>query len=560
MTTNSYPSNEIGTLVAMDGTNPIHADSLNFLDHPSPVIPSSPAFQPDPLAITLDSSNDLVGPTTAPVTKAHGWAAKESWARHQALIKQLYLCEKKPLAEVMRLMESQHGFKATLVHQAALCVTSTADVCRVKMYKTHIKQWGLDKKNKDFEMRAIVRKNKKRSDQGKGSIIRVRGQLRDFAEVVRYLDRKGVSIDNIIARQTASPTPEAVELFTPVSSPILTSRVLTIPERMFRCIRDYFLGSFESGTWVKTEPHSYCCNIKGKRGASNVMEQLGLQCHLACSLFSRSLFQEAGKTLIAATANIKNILSAEHPESLIELFQLITRIRRENRDEIALIILRQFSALGKVLLGSEHPLSRICEWTGSVYASDFHGVVTRCMENMVDQFESFVGPMHKSTLFSRLNLIETVGWNESRSIEVEEKLLAECEETLEQHDSRTLLVRGYLVQGFVAKSRYVEARTLSQKNIACSHQIQSVTDRLDEQTKGLFTIAYCQYALGEVDLGIATLRRVIDFRISIWGPEDSRTRYFLLQLEDWYGEQGNWSSAAQVRDWREKILDSMDMD
>lgn len=145
MTTNSYSSNEIGTLVAMGGTNPIHADSLNFLDHPSPVISTSPAFQPDPLAITLDSSNDLVGPTIAPVAKAHGWAAKESWSRHQAAIKQLYLYEKKPLAEVMRLMKSQHGFKATLVHQAALCVTSTADVYRVKMYKTHIKQWGLDK-------------------------------------------------------------------------------------------------------------------------------------------------------------------------------------------------------------------------------------------------------------------------------------------------------------------------------------------------------------------------------------------------------------------------------
>ena len=559
MTTNSsYSFNGIGTLVAMAGTNPIYADSLNFPDHPSPITPSSLAFQPDPLAITLNSSHDLAGPTIAPVTKAHGWAAKENWARHQALIKQLYLYEKKPLAEVMRLMESQHDFKATLAHQAALCVTSTADVCRVKMYKTHIKQWGLDKKNKDFEMRAIVRKNKKRSDQGKGSIIRVRGQLRDFAEVVRYWDRKGVSIDDIIARQTASPTPEAVEFFTPVPSPILTSQVLIIPERMFRGIRDYFKGSFESGTWVKTDSPSPCWIIEDEANAAgDDLNKLFIGCEVACSLLKRSLFHEAGRSLIAATAYIKNILLAEHPESLVELFRLIAYLCRRKRDEMALIILRQFSALGKVLLGSEHPLSRICEWVGSVYASNFFDVVIRCMETIADQFGIFLGSLDETTIFSRLNFIAAL---DQEPVQMMQQLLADCEKALGQYDLRTLWARGYLAEEYFARSYYVEARTLSQKNIACSHHVQSVTTRLLEQNENLYTIAKCQYALGEVHLGILTLHRVIDSNMSTWGPEDSRARYWLSKLEGWYGEQGDWSSAARVRDWREKILDSMDMD
>ncbi|CAD6593216.1 MAG: hypothetical protein ASARMPREDX12_006943 [Alectoria sarmentosa] len=279
------------------------------------------------------------------VTKPNGWAAKPNWARHEALIKQLYLYEKKSLGEVMRIMESQHGFRAT-----------------VKMYKTHIKQWGLDKKNKEFEMRGIVRKNKQRADEGKGSIICVRGRLRNFAEIVRYWNRKGVSIDDIIARQTESPTPEAVEFFTPVPTPILTPQVLATPERMFRCIRDYCKGSFESGTWVRTEPLSLCYSIKDEKTLDSRVEDFGTQCISACELFSRNLFQEAGQTLIAATAKTKNILSAEYPENLTALFRLIVIVRNKKRDEIALIILRQFSALGKVLLGSEHPLSRIYAW------------------------------------------------------------------------------------------------------------------------------------------------------------------------------------------------------
>lgn len=53
-----------------------------------------------------------------------------------------------------------------------------------------IKQWGLDKKNKENEMRAIVHKNKQRSDQGKRSVYRTRDRQVDYADVVRYFNRK----------------------------------------------------------------------------------------------------------------------------------------------------------------------------------------------------------------------------------------------------------------------------------------------------------------------------------------------------------------------------------
>lgn len=428
------------------------------------------------------------------------------------------------------------------------------------MYKTHIKQWGLDKKNKDFEMRAVVRKNKQRADQGKGSIIRIRGQLRDFAEVVRYWNRRGISIDDIIARRTASPTPEAVECFTPVPSPILTPEVLAIPERMFRCIRDYFEGSFESGTWVRTEPFFHCSTTKDEENTDGCLDDLVSQCQLACLLFSRDLFQEAGQTLIAATAKIKQILSAELPGTLIELFTLIAFVRRKKRDEMALIILRQFSALGKVLLGSEHPLSRICEWLDSTSPSGFDDTVVRCMESIVDQFERFVGPMHTSTLYARLNYFSVASPEGNAGIQMRQNLLDECEKTLRPHDPRILLVRGEMVKNYFAEGYFVEARTLSQENIACSQLVQSKNARFHEQNENLYRVALCQHALGEVDLGIATLHKVIDSIVSRFGSQDWMLRSFLLSLEDWYLDQDRWGFAAQARDWREKILESIDVD
>lgn len=543
MISQSHLSSEMGTLVAIADASTVHADLPGVPDHQSAASHSFPDFQPDVVPSTLYSSNDAVVPTVA-ATNPNGWAATQSWARHQPLIKQLYLYEKKPLAEVMRIMERQHGFRAT-----------------VKMYKTHIKKWGLDKKNKVSEMRAILRKNKQRADQGKGSIIRVRGQLRDFAEVVRYWHRKGVTIDEIIARQTASPTPEAVELSTPTPSPILMPHELAIPERLFRCIRNYFDCSFESGTWVRTEPLSPCHSIIDEGNTVyNTVDQFGFQCFLACELFSRGSFQEAGRNLIAATSKINKILSSEHPGALLEIFKLIAMFHYKKRDEVALSILRQFSALGTVLLGRQHPLSLICEWINSVYASDLSSLVTRCIESTADQFERFVGPMHISTLRSRLASFDHAGLEGNSRMQALQKLLGECEKILQPHDLRTVWVGRWLASEYFDRSYYVEARTLSQKSVASSQHFQFVGDREYAETQGLYMVAMCQYALGEVDLGIANLHRVIDTMMSLWGPQDARVRQWLVHLEDWYIEQGRWSSAAQVRDWREKTMEWVDID
>lgn len=241
------------------------------------------------------------------------------------------------------------------------------------MYKTHIKQWGLDKKIKESEMRAIVRKYKQRENQGKSSIIRIRDQVRDFRDFIRYCQRKGISIEDIVARQTSSPTPEAVELSTPVPSPIMTPQVLAIPECIFRCARDYFKSSFESGTWVSTEPSVLCYSIKVGGDTAGSMTEL---CNFIY-LISRPDYN-------IAIAKLNKIFSAEHPATLGLLFTLMTHLHREMTEGQRSVLIRLFSDFGKMLLGSEHPLTRICKWSASVGASDFEAIAIGCMESMAD--------------------------------------------------------------------------------------------------------------------------------------------------------------------------------
>ena len=86
------------------------------------------------------------------------------------------------------------------------------------MYKTRISQWRLDKKNKEREMKVVIRKRAERLSVGKKSVFHVRGRAVNFEEVVRYWRRKGISIEDIAAQSDDSTTPTGVECLAPIIS------------------------------------------------------------------------------------------------------------------------------------------------------------------------------------------------------------------------------------------------------------------------------------------------------------------------------------------------------
>ena len=120
MTSHSHSSNDGVTLAAIAGANPTDAGSWSAPGHQSTAHQTPLAFQSDALGMMSNVPNEVGVGTNAPARERSGWAAKEDWTRHQALIKQLYLYRKKSLKEVMRHMEGQHGFRATLVIRTVL--------------------------------------------------------------------------------------------------------------------------------------------------------------------------------------------------------------------------------------------------------------------------------------------------------------------------------------------------------------------------------------------------------------------------------------------------------
>ena len=72
------------------------------------------------------------------------------------------------------------------------------------MYKNRITKWKLDKRNKEPEMMAVIRKKCQRDAVQKASEFHIRGRLVDLDNVHRYLKRKGMSIEDAIEWSAAN--------------------------------------------------------------------------------------------------------------------------------------------------------------------------------------------------------------------------------------------------------------------------------------------------------------------------------------------------------------------
>ncbi|KAL2015640.1 hypothetical protein VTK56DRAFT_5061 [Thermocarpiscus australiensis] len=99
------------------------------------------------------------------------------WAAYRSRIEDLYWTQHKELPEVMKTMEDLYGFAATK-----------------KMYKKHLKAWGLEKNIKTSEMIAMIEIARRRRLQNKGTLFVRRGKPVDPGKLRRFAKRRGLLV------------------------------------------------------------------------------------------------------------------------------------------------------------------------------------------------------------------------------------------------------------------------------------------------------------------------------------------------------------------------------
>ena len=363
-------------------------------------------------------------------------------------------------------------------------------------------------------MRAAVHKYHQVLDKGKRPVLYLHGKAFDYAEVARYWSRKGLSIDDVLDDETKGVTTDAVECIELAPSIITIPESLSTLERTIHTTRQYYQGSFESRTWMTGDEKSLCHSIKDVAGDLNDLDGLHFQCLWASHLFSEGLYQEAGQALIVATAHINDTLLAEDPDTLLCLCSILEHFRTSGRREIAIAVIRQFSALGEVLLGPTHPLRCICECLALVEPAQSGQVVVKCLEAAVDIFEKIVGPFHPTTLrYRRTYITSECAGDASRTASKLQELLSKCEQALGPGDDRTLELHSDLTEYCLNKYDFLETKNIGQHIVSLAEQLQDGASVKLFHANGLSAVTLSQMAFRELASGKTVSRSSIELRL-----------------------------------------------
>ncbi|KAK4149274.1 Clr5 domain-containing protein [Chaetomidium leptoderma] len=308
------------------------------------------------------------------------YASPEDWDAHRETITGLYLHDKRSLQEVMEHMAMNHFFFAT-----------------IKMYRTRIRKWGIDKNNKAAEVAYMVRLKKQRDALGKKSCFLIRDRPVDWDDIERYLartpdfwakhNRHPASLSKS-ARETitCNTPPPASPRTLPTSVPpkLDAARELRIHEETLRFFRDYTEGSFEQGLWNLSPDH------KRYVGPGGIEANARLN---AWYDKVRNASDWPGRD--ADAVRLVNYLLDDLPQLIKEQdFTVFPALMRccfylsARRPELGRVVVQFVARLCAVILGAKHPMSLAWSRIRSLPVSDYLLLLQGTAKVRLDHLES----------------------------------------------------------------------------------------------------------------------------------------------------------------------------
>ncbi|EXJ76325.1 uncharacterized protein A1O5_00833 [Cladophialophora psammophila CBS 110553] len=252
------------------------------------------------------------------------------WQPFQALITRLYREENRPLKEVMQILETQHGFKAT-----------------EKMYKSRIRAWRLDKKNKRTEVQEILRLRENRKLLGKKSAFILRDRPVDMDDVERYVKRTGLLVQQAEPMSSgSSPLPDLI-CFTPPPTPHPLSAPASLRnvEWFMHSLEAFVEHSLQSGIWKRGNDIMGLASISSDH-APWLRNEFVMSIERGIQRYNLGHKIQACRQWQRALSSLKHIVRSGNPSQLLKLVELIAYLAG-CQDRIAALLLRKLADLVK---------------------------------------------------------------------------------------------------------------------------------------------------------------------------------------------------------------------
>ncbi|TIC90411.1 hypothetical protein CH35J_011545 [Colletotrichum higginsianum] len=305
----------------------------------------------------------------------------EIWETKRPIITRLYQEEKKSLKEVMETMQRDYHFVAT-----------------VKMYKSRIWKWGLDKKLKGDEVLAIMLLKRDRDMLRRPTEFRIRGQPVDLENISRYLKRNPSLMAKFKAGQTPSvQTALEVTCRTPSPPPsparaLAPTMEMQSTEQVLCLFRDYIDGSFSSGGW-RCEFDVDCSNSRSNQGdrSNDLFERVIASFALVNRCMIRGDQININSVLGPAFESLKEIVAAESPDFVARTVCLLWYLDRHHKHDLLRLVLDYLAGLIPIVLGPHHILAHIWRRLGATEFSDYYELSMRLYSLLLPDIEERVG-------------------------------------------------------------------------------------------------------------------------------------------------------------------------
>ncbi|KAF4983393.1 hypothetical protein FZEAL_1122 [Fusarium zealandicum] len=454
------------------------------------------------------------------------------WLAKRPIITRLYQEEKRPLKEVMEILEREHGFTAT-----------------VKMYKSRIWKWGLDKKLKSDEVLAILIRRTEREAQNKASEFTIRGQPVDIDNINRYVRRN----PGLVARFHAGEVPSiqtTMEVQCRTPSPVLrpslsppkeTLRV----EQVLNLFKSYLDASFSNGAW-DYEYNVSCVSQKPRDRSEELFERV----MASFTLVNRSMMRKdeisISTILSPAFESLKEIIASESPVFAIRTACLLWYLDRHHKQDLLQLVMKYLAGLVPIVLGHNHPMARIWQIIGSSDFSEFYELATRLYSSLVPLLEENIGPANFLTTILYGDHIDCLNSSQStETLEVATRYRAKVDGTGLHHSwlseiaiaQTAIMCRAKSAEGKIEEAMQC-LRTL--KDYDMPEEQQAVVD---------VQLGYYSYRMGDISSAIYWYREAT--RLIVTGEGDERLLLTCLaNLESALHKHGDADEANRVHQYR----------
>ena len=430
------------------------------------------------------------------------------------------------------------------------------------MYKNRLKKWGHRRNINKRDVQAMAWEYLRRQRVGKDTIFKIHGKdysvqmvkrSRNWQPYTRSIEEVGLGDMPSMPKDLTCLTPPPISLQAPEE--------LEYSHRLFRSVRDYYLGAYKNGVWAVSDRGDCYSTLDPSNVLFNKFVDITNNVGYLAWVGD---FNGARRMIKLATSLLESVVVRQSPRLINVLMDFYAASRSdlakdENTWKSVLNLNSHGAQLVRRTLGTCHPSCSIFDYL-SKDGLESDEVFTRLWECVVKSFVENLDPIGSQAVsqmsdYNKRVLVQSDGW---AAVAAQMKLVDDCVQVHGTGHRITLYARTSLAEcyWFLDRDQEAEEELLH----AVVEFKLSDTDSYGRKyyCLAIIDLAFYEYANGKTNLAEQHFREAWQNCSALFGPTDSYTLCALANLKQYLDRNGKSDAADEMETLITGVVDEME--